>query len=105
MKPREAARFHLAILLSTILAVGQRLRVVPSKRLGLPRLPLRRPPLVATGDPGPVEPQAAPQPLEVILEQRGVKRLGLTGVERFLPVISHFMTSRFLCQSSRVPLQ
>lgn len=43
--------------------------------------------VVTTGDPGPVIPQAAPQPLEVMLEQRGVKRLGMTGVERFLPVM------------------
>lgn len=43
--------------------------------------------IVATGDPGPVIPQPAPQPLEVVLEQRGVKKLGLTGVERFLPVM------------------
>jgi hypothetical protein len=43
--------------------------------------------VVATGDPGPVIPQPAPQPLEVVLEQRGVKKLGLTGVERFLPVM------------------
>jgi glycolate oxidase iron-sulfur subunit len=37
--------------LSTIGAVGQRLRLVPTKRLGLPRLPLGRPRLVASGDP------------------------------------------------------
>jgi glycolate oxidase iron-sulfur subunit len=36
---------------STILALGQRTRVVPSARLGLPaRLPVRRAPLVASGD-------------------------------------------------------
>lgn len=43
--------------------------------------------VVTTGDPGPVNPQPAPQPLEVVLEQRGVKKLGMTGVERFLPVM------------------
>lgn len=43
--------------------------------------------VVATGDPGPINPQAAPLSLEAMLEQRGVKRLGLTGVERFLPVM------------------
>lgn len=43
--------------------------------------------VVTTGDPGPVNPQPAPQPLEVVLEQRNVKRLGMTGVERFLPVM------------------
>lgn len=36
---------------STVLAIGQRAHVVPSKRLGLPaRLPLRRAPLVGSGD-------------------------------------------------------
>ena len=45
-------RHHrLLLALSTIGAVGQRLRLVPSKRLGLPRLPLGRPRLVASGDP------------------------------------------------------
>ncbi|OBK23297.1 acyltransferase [Mycobacterium asiaticum] len=43
--------------------------------------------VVTTGDPGPVHPQPAPQPLEVVLEQRGVKKLGMTGVERFVPVM------------------
>ncbi len=43
--------------------------------------------VVTTGDPGPVNPQPAPQPLEVVLEQRGVKKLGVTGVERFLPAM------------------
>lgn len=43
--------------------------------------------VVTTGDPGPVVPQPAPASLEVMLERRGVKRLGMTGVERFLPVM------------------
>lgn len=43
--------------------------------------------VVTTGDPGPVVPQPAPQPLEVVLEQRGVKKLGMTGIERFMPVM------------------
>jgi hypothetical protein len=43
--------------------------------------------VVETGDPGPIIPQPAPQPLEVVLEQRGVKKLGLTGIERFMPVM------------------
>jgi len=45
-------RHHrLLLALSTLAALGQRLRLVPSKRLGLSRLPLRRPRLVASGDP------------------------------------------------------
>ncbi|BBX72822.1 phthiocerol/phthiodiolone dimycocerosyl transferase [Mycobacterium shinjukuense] len=43
--------------------------------------------VVTTGDPGPVIPEPAPAPLEVVLQQRGVKRLGVSGVERFMPVM------------------
>ena len=43
--------------------------------------------VVNTGDVGPIVPEPAPQPLEVVLEQRGVKRLGLSGIERFMPVM------------------
>ena len=43
--------------------------------------------VVATGDPGPIIPAPAPQPLEVVLEQRGIKKLGLSGVKRFMPVM------------------
>ena len=51
-------RHHrVLLLLSTIAAVGQRLHLVPSKRLGLPPLPLRRPKLTASGDPA-VDPDA-----------------------------------------------
>jgi glycolate oxidase iron-sulfur subunit len=45
-------RHHrLLLALSTLTALGQRLHLVPSRRLGLPRLPLRRPRLLASGDP------------------------------------------------------
>jgi glycolate oxidase iron-sulfur subunit len=45
-------RHHRVLLaLSTLAAIAQRLRLVPSRRLGLPRLPVRRPRLVASGDP------------------------------------------------------
>ncbi len=44
---RVLPRHHLLLAGSTALAVGQRLRLVP-KRLGIPRLPLRRVPKVAT---------------------------------------------------------
>jgi phenolphthiocerol/phthiocerol/phthiodiolone dimycocerosyl transferase len=43
--------------------------------------------VVTTGDPGPIIPAPAPQSMEVVLEQRGVKKRGLSGVERFLPVM------------------
>lgn len=43
--------------------------------------------MVTGADPGPVIPEPAPAPLEVMLEQRGVKRMGLSGVERFMPVM------------------
>ncbi|MEO8694925.1 MAG: (Fe-S)-binding protein [Acidimicrobiales bacterium] len=45
-------RHHrLLLALSTLAALGQRLHLVPSQRLGLSPLPLRRPKLVASGDP------------------------------------------------------
>jgi phenolphthiocerol/phthiocerol/phthiodiolone dimycocerosyl transferase len=43
--------------------------------------------VISTGDPGPVIPEPAPQPLEVVLEQRGIQKLGLSGAERFMPVM------------------
>ena len=46
---RVLGRHRLLLTASTALAVGQRLRLVP-QRFGLPRLALRRRPLVATGD-------------------------------------------------------
>ena len=45
---RVLGHHRLLLLLSTVLAVAQRLRLVP-RRLGLPALPLRRPRLVASG--------------------------------------------------------
>jgi glycolate oxidase iron-sulfur subunit len=45
---RVLAHHRLLLALSTVLAVAQRLRLVPA-RLGLPRLPLRRRPLAASG--------------------------------------------------------
>lgn len=44
-------RHRLLLAVSSLAAVAQRLGLVPSRRLGLPRLPLRRPRLVASGDP------------------------------------------------------
>ncbi|MCV7379884.1 acyltransferase [Mycobacterium alsense] len=41
--------------------------------------------VVETGDPGPVVPQAAPEPLEVLLEQRGIKKQVRSGLERLYP--------------------
>ena len=45
---RVLGRHRLLLVLSTLLALVQRVGLVP-KRLGLPRLPLRRPPLQASG--------------------------------------------------------
>jgi len=45
---------------------------------------------VTTGDPGPINPAPAPQPMEAVLEQRGIKKFGLSGVERFLPVMFNY---------------
>lgn len=48
---RALGRHRLLLAGSTALAAAQRLRLVPSARVGLPRrLPLRRTPLVASGD-------------------------------------------------------
>jgi glycolate oxidase iron-sulfur subunit len=47
---RLLAHHRLLLALSTALAVLQRLRLVPSRRLGLPPLPLRRPRLRSSGD-------------------------------------------------------
>jgi phenolphthiocerol/phthiocerol/phthiodiolone dimycocerosyl transferase len=44
--------------------------------------------VINTGDPGPVIPQPAPESLEVVLRKRGINnKLGLSGIERFLPVM------------------
>ncbi|MCV7197194.1 phthiocerol/phthiodiolone dimycocerosyl transferase [Mycobacterium angelicum] len=43
--------------------------------------------VVATGDPGPVIPEPAPESAEVVLQQRGIKQHGMTGLERFLPLV------------------
>lgn len=43
--------------------------------------------VVSTGDPGPVIPEPAPEPAEVMLQQRGIKQLGTSGFERFLPLL------------------
>ena len=40
---------------------------------------------VATGDAGQVTPEPAPEPLEVLLEQRGVTKQARSGLERFFP--------------------
>jgi glycolate oxidase iron-sulfur subunit len=43
-------RWHRLVLAgSSLLGLGQRLRLVPSSRFGLPRVPVRRAPLAATG--------------------------------------------------------
>jgi phenolphthiocerol/phthiocerol/phthiodiolone dimycocerosyl transferase len=43
--------------------------------------------VVATGDPGPVIPEPAPEPVEVVLQKRGIRQRGRSGLERFLPVM------------------
>ncbi|MEY2477301.1 MAG: glycolate oxidase iron-sulfur subunit [Actinomycetota bacterium] len=45
---RVLGHHRLLLMLSTVLALAQRVRLVPA-RLGLPRLPLRRPPLRTSG--------------------------------------------------------
>ena len=43
--------------------------------------------VVTTGDPGPIIPEPAPEPAEIVLRQRGIKQGGMTGLERFLPLV------------------
>ncbi len=46
--------------------------------------------LLSTGDPGPIIPRPAPLPMEVVLEQRGVKKLKTSGGERFYPFVNAY---------------
>ena len=39
--------------------------------------------VVATGDVGPITPQPAPEPLEQVLEKRGMNKATRSGLERF----------------------
>lgn len=41
--------------------------------------------VVESGDPGPVIPQPAPEPLEALLEQRGIEKQRRSGLERLYP--------------------
>lgn len=43
--------------------------------------------VVCTGHVGPVNPQPAPEPVEVVLEQRGIKKQLRSGLERFFPAM------------------
>jgi hypothetical protein len=43
--------------------------------------------LVCNGSIGPVTVQAAPEPLEVVLAQRGIQKLQRSGLERFMPAV------------------
>ncbi|RDH79055.1 acyltransferase [Mycolicibacterium moriokaense] len=43
--------------------------------------------LVTTGDPGPVSPQPAPEPIESLLEARGVQKGQRSGLDRFIPAM------------------
>ena len=43
--------------------------------------------VVSTGSAGPVSAQAAPEPLEAVLEQRGIQKKQRSGLERFMPAM------------------
>jgi hypothetical protein len=43
--------------------------------------------VVCTGSTGPVSPQPAPEPLEVVLEARGIRKQRRSGLERFVPAM------------------
>lgn len=42
---------------------------------------------VTTGDPGPITPQPTPLSMEAVLAQRGIRKQGLSGAERFMSVM------------------
>jgi hypothetical protein len=43
--------------------------------------------IVGTGDLGPVSVQPAPEPIEVVLEQRGIEKQRRSGLDRFIPAM------------------
>jgi hypothetical protein len=43
--------------------------------------------VVCTGDPGPVSAQPAPEPIETLLERRGIQKLRRSGLDRFIPAM------------------
>jgi hypothetical protein len=43
--------------------------------------------VVCTGDAGPVSAQPAPEPIEVLLEQRGIQKQRRSGLDRFIPAM------------------
>jgi hypothetical protein len=43
--------------------------------------------LVLTGSTGPVDPQPAPEPIEALLEARGIKKQRRSGLDRFIPAM------------------
>jgi phenolphthiocerol/phthiocerol/phthiodiolone dimycocerosyl transferase len=43
--------------------------------------------LVTTGDPGPVTPQSTPEPIETLLEARGIQKGQRSGLDRFIPAM------------------
>src|ERR1700693_6165376 len=43
--------------------------------------------VVRTGSPGPVSAQPAPEPIEVLLEQRGIQKQRRSGLDRFIPAM------------------
>ncbi|KUI39127.1 acyltransferase [Mycobacterium sp. GA-2829] len=43
--------------------------------------------VVTTGDAGPVVPQAAPEPVEAVLEARGIRKQQRSGLDRFIPAM------------------
>src|ERR1700693_1527567 len=43
--------------------------------------------VVCTGDPGPVSAQPAPEPIEALLEQRGIQKQRRSGLDRFIPAM------------------
>jgi hypothetical protein len=58
--------------------------------------------VLATTDPGPVDPQPAPEPIETLLAQRGVTKGERSGLDRFIPAMfAHELPPRRSTESSK----
>lgn len=61
--------------------------------------------VVTTGDPGAVTPLPAPEPIEALLEQRGIQKQQRSGLDRFIPAMfAHELPPRRSTESRKTEL-